>query len=377
MTALDLDRAEGRPGTTVSAGSLIATIIAKDARLYLRNRFVVFMTLLVLIVWAIVYQFLPTSVDETFPVGVVVEGSIPIDPEQLGGDLEQGVLITGYGSVDELRAAVDAGDDVQAGVVFPADFVATAAAGGTPAVTVLVPPGLPPQFSGLLESAASEIGFALSGVAPPVDLAATQVIVGTDRVGAQVSLADQMRPLLLITVLMVEVFALSMLVAGEVAERTVTAILATPANAAHMLIAKGILGTVLTFAEVVLLGVLIGAFGTGTALVLTALLLGSVLVTGLGLLVGAFGRDFMDTMVFGMVVIIPLLVPAIAALFPGSPAWWVRMLPSYGLVETVVGAGAGTIGFADAIGPLVLLAVWGVVLMALGAWTLNRRVASL
>ncbi len=186
-----------------------------------------------------------------------------------------------------------------------------------------------------------------------------------------------MRPLLLIVVLLMEVFALSTLVAGEIAERTATALLATPANAGHLITAKGLFGTALAFSEVVLLGLLIGAFTTSAPLVLTALLLGAFMVTGLGLLAGAFGRDFMDTLIMGMLIMIPLIVPAMAALFPGEMPPWVKVLPTYGLVETVIEASAGGLTWRDAAGALAAMAAWGVGLLALGAWTLNRRVARL
>ncbi len=369
--------------TGVSGPAIVAAILAKDAVAFRRNRFIVFITVLVLVVWSIIYQFLPTSVDETFPVGVVVaEGSL--DPSVLEGlDLSGtdgadavGVSVTVYGSRAALAQAVEDGGEVTAGLVIPSGF-SSGLATGEAEVVVVVPAGLPPQYSTLLESAAQEIGFALTGQAPPVDLATQTQIVGTDRVGDQISLAEQMRPLLLVVVLLMEVFALATLVAGEVQERTATALLATPANAGHLIAAKGIFGTLLAFSEVVLLGLLIGAFGQSAPLVLTALLLGAVMVTGLGLLVGAFGRDFMDTLIMGMLVMVPLIVPAMAALLPGDPALWVKILPTYGLVQTVIDASAGGLTWSAAAPALAAMAAWGVGLLLVGAWTLNRRVAKL
>ena len=126
-----------------------------------------------------------------------------------------------------------------------------------------------------------------------------------------------------------------------------------------------------------ILGILIGAFGTSPVLILVALFLGAVLVTGLGLLAGSFGRDFTDTLILGMLIMIPLMVPAIAALFPGSAPAWVTLLPTYGLVDVVVGASAGTLTWSAAAVPLLTLAGWGVALGLLGVVVLNRRVARL
>ena len=373
-----LPRRADRP----SAAAIIRAIIAKDSLAFRRNRFLMLITFLVLIAWALIYQFLPKTVDETFSVGIVVEqGALPpgiaLDPAALSAQDEIGVAVRLYGDIGSLEQAVDAGDDVAAGLRIPAGFAAAVAAGAPTSITVVLPAGLPEQYRTLLESSAAEIGYLISGSEAPIDLATDTTIVGTDRIGAQISLAEQMRPLLLIVVLLVEVFALATLVAGEIAERTATAVLATPASAAHLITAKMIFGTLLAFGEAVFLGLLIGAFANSGAMILIALFLGAVVVTGLGLLAGSFGRDFMDTLIMGMLVMFPLMVPAIAALFPGSAPTWVTVLPTYGLVEVVVGASAGTLNWSAAAVPLLTLAGWGVVLGLVGVFALNRRVARL
>ncbi len=372
----------GAPAPAPSTAGIVRAILAKDAVAFRRNRFLMLITILVLVVWGVLYQFLPKSVDETFSVGVVIEANalppgFSFSAEDLESADETGVRVRSYPDQAALEAAVEQGDDIAAGLVIPSGFVADVAAGATPTVTLVVPAGLPDQYQTLLRSAVAEIGYALTGSALPVDLATDTSIVGTDRVGDQLSLAEQMRPLLLIVVLLMEVFALATLVAGEIVERTAVAVLATPASARHLITAKMVFGTTMAFTEAVILGLMIGAFRTSAPLILVALLLGALVVTGLGLLAGSFGRDFMDTLILGMLVMIPLMVPAIAALFPGAGPDWVRVLPTYGVVEVVVGASKGTLSWADASLPLIVLATWGLVLGALGAFTLNRRVARL
>jgi ABC-2 type transport system permease protein len=371
----------GSPARPPSSAGIVRAIVSKDVVAFRRNRFLMLITFLVIVVWGVLYQFLPTSVDESFSVGLVVEqGALPPEIDLSGGSLETedgGVLVTLYPDAAALEAAVDSGDDVQAGLVIPAGFAADVASGATPTITLVVPAGLPPQFESLLRTAAAELGYALSDAPAPIDLATSTTIVGTDRVGDQISLAEQMRPLLLIVVLMMEIFALATLVAGEIAERTATAVLATPASAGDLIAAKMIFGTVLAFSEAVLVGILIGAFGTSPGLILVALFLGAIVVTGLGLLAGSFGRDFMDTLILGILLMIPLMIPAMAALFPGAGPDWVKFLPTYGIVDVVVGASAGTMTWADAAVPLLMLAAWGLALAALGAATLRRRVARL
>lgn len=370
------------PARPIGGMPIIRAILAKDAVAFRRNRFLMLITFLVIIVWGVIYQFLPTTVDETFSVGVVVEQeSLPpgvdFSPETLESSDGTGVRVALFDDAGALEAAVQDGSEVSAGLIVPSGFAADVATGSDPTVTVVVPAGLPPQFETLLRSAVAELGYALSDTPAPVDLATATSIVGTDRVGDQLSLADQMRPLLLIVVLLMEVFALGTLVAGEIVERTAVAILATPATAGQLITAKMIFGTTLAFSEAVLVGILIGAFGTSPALILVALLLGALVVTGLGLIAGSFGRDFMDTLILGLLLMIPLMIPAMAALFPGAGPDWVKLMPTYGVVDVVVQASAGALTWAQAAPPLLLLSGWGLGLGALGAWTLNRRVARL
>jgi len=374
----DAGQARVRP----SAAAIITAILAKDGRAFRRNRFLMLITFIVLIAWALIYQFLPKTVDETFRVGVVVEqGALPasvlFDPSALSAQGEAGVLVRSYPDLGALEQAVADGSDVTAGLVIPAGFASRVATGQQAQITVVVPAGLPPAYRELLEGSAAELGYVLSGSEAPVDLGTSTTIVGTDRVGAQISLAEQMRPLLLVVVLLVEVFALATLVAGEIAERTAVAVLATPAAPWHLITAKMIFGTLLAFAEATFLGLLIGAFATGPLMILVALFLGALVVTGLGLLAGSFGRDFTDTLIWGLLIMIPLMVPAVAALYPGTAPGWVRILPTYGLVEVVVGASAGTMDWAAAAGPLLALAGWGIALALVGIAALNRRVARL
>jgi ABC-2 type transport system permease protein len=196
-----------------------------------------------------------------------------------------------------------------------------------------------------------------------------------DRSGAQIGLRAQLRPLLVFLVLLVEMFALASLVAAEIHQRTITAILVTPARVVDVLAAKSILGTALAFGQALLLLVATGAFVRGLPIVALALLLGSVLVTGVAMVSGSLGRDFIGIVFWSVLFMIPLAIPAVAVLFPGSAAAWVQALPTYGLVRVIVGVTAHGDGWAAVAPDLGVLAVWCVAVFALGVWELRRRVA--
>ena len=106
-------------------------------------------------------------------------------------------------------------------------------------------------------------------------------------------------------------------------------------------------------------------------------LLGAILVTGLGMIAGSYGRDFMGTLMVSMLFMIPLMIPAFGALFPGTSPAWIKILPTYGLVEAVVRVTVDGDSWSQIAPALLMLAAWGFALFAAGAFILRRRVATL
>lgn len=353
---------------------VVVAIVRKDLVAFARDRFYLFMTIIGVGAFIAAYWLLPSSVDETIRIGVSQSGMDQMFGS-IGSATEEGLELVEFGSRQELITAVEDGTQgIAAGMAFPQDFTDPAVPS---TVELLVTADLPAEYMSLMEGVASQVGFLVSGTEPPVSLATRTVVLGPDRVGDQVSLQEQMRPLLAFFVLMVETFALASLVAIEVQLRTVTAVLVTPARPRDFIAAKAMLGTSLALAEVLVLMALIRGFVGDIPVLLVALLLGAILVTGVGLLAGASGRDFVGVMFISLAFMIPLMIPAFGALFPGSAATWIQALPTYGVVEAIVGVTTRAESWAD-LGPeLGMLGVWCVALLALGTVVLKRRVATL
>jgi ABC-2 type transport system permease protein len=203
-------------------------------------------------------------------------------------------------------------------------------------------------------------------------------VLGEDRIGEQIPLRDKMKPMLAFFVLMIESFSLAGLVAMEVQSRTVTAVLVTPAKQSDFLLSKGITGTLLAFLQASLILALVGGFTRETwAPLVVIVLMGAVMVTGISLLVGSLGKDFMGTLYLGMMALIPLIVPSFAALFPGTAADWVQFMPSYGIIKALIDVTAYGESWAGIGSDLALSGAWVVVIVAAGVWALRRKVASL
>lgn len=351
---------------------VVAAMLRKDASLLSRDFIFVFLTVLMLVTFTVLYWILPNKVNETISVGVHGTG-MGAALSAFSQSSRQGLLIKQFDSSNSMRDAVRS-HKLQAGIDFPSGFIAQTAAGRETTVTVFVPPTVTQEVRGALSSMVRELAYAVVGRPLPVKLPTeSTVILGRDRAGNQVPLRDRLRPLYAFMVLIMEAVGLGGLIASEVGQRTLSAILVTPARVFDVLVAKIIVGTCVAFSEAVIILLLIRGFGPSPLIVLLALLLGAIMVTGVAMIAGSAGRDLVGTMFNGILMLIPIAIPAFAVLFPGTTATWVHFLPSYGLVKVIVGTSFEGAGWSESAVPLLILAGWCAVSILVGTLVLKRR----
>jgi hypothetical protein len=81
----------------------------------------------------------------------------------------------------------------------------------------------------------------------------------------------------------------------------------------------------------------------------------------------------MEVMLWGMMFIIPCMIPAIVSMLPGTPSLLVQLLPTYPLVNGVLTAGHKAPLVASWL-YLAWSAGWAVLLCGISYVTLRRRV---
>lgn len=381
-----------------SRASLVAAIVLKDLREFAGDKMWLTITPLGLASMIIAFWVLPSTVDETVSLGISPHAMAePLDAMFNRGDAEReegatAIELIAFADEAALTAAI-AGEepeedgeeplDLSMGLAFADDFTAAIVAGEPTTVSLVVDGTMPEPFERAMASEAREIAWAYQasarggepGEALPVTLPErSHSILGEDRAGNQVPLRERMRPMLALLVLMVGSIGLAGLVAVEIEQRTVTALLVTPVRTADLLAAKGVTGTVLAMGQAVVFVVATWSFGESPLLVLTLMLLGSVMMSAVGMLAGAAGKDFMSTMFYGFALIVPLLVPAFSVLLPGSASLWVRLLPSYGLTEALIRVAGYGWGWGEVLPHLGATLGWLVVLFGIALWVLRRRV---
>jgi ABC-2 type transport system permease protein len=394
---------------TVSRAAIVSAIVKKDFVEFSRDTLYLFLSILGLVFFIGFFWIAPNTVTETLTLGVHQTGMDKLfDQYQEGADTSEGLKLVQFSSEEELRKVVsgeveyweskdgtqsylrdkDAGDDkpkdakkvsVAIGIGFPAGFLEKTAAKEKTVVTVYSDAGVPTEIQGAMKSFVREIAYSLAGDAVPVtEPAQENIILGTDRAGDQVSLREKMRPMLALFVLMIEVLSMASLVSTEVLTRTVTAVLVTPATAGDFLMAKTIYGTMLAMSQAMIVLIAIGAFtASNWWLLLLTMLVGSVMFTGVAMIVGAAGKDFLGTLFYSMLFLLPLMIPAFSILLPGTASAWIRFLPTYGMTQVLAGVTAYGLGWADVWQNLAAASAWVVVIYLAGLFTLKRKVESL
>ena len=345
---------------------IIGALVSKDLSLFFRNRFFAIITILGLVSYLVVYFLMPSSVDETLDIGVYP----PLMPpafEQMQGE---GLAITGVTDEEELKTAVTDGKYV-AGVALPADLLDKLASGQRPRVTVYFASDTLEEVRDVVEVLIRESLYPLTGQRLAIEVSAE--VLGRDMMGVQIPPRDRMRPLFAVLLLLTETFGLASLISEEVERRTIQALLVTPVAVKDLFAAKGITGISLAFGQAALLMAIVGGMSGQPLIILTALLLGAVLVTGTGFLMAALGKDLMSVMAWGVVVMVLLSVPAVTVMFPGTVSGWIEVIPSYYLVDTVHQASNFGAGWGVVWRNLLMLLGFNVVIVWAGIMALRRR----
>ena len=380
---------------------IITVLLKKDFIQFSRGRIYSILSAVGLALFIAVFWLIPNTVTESVAIGLVhhdldamvamIEGEqglelVPFTDEQSLGKVISGEMTLwrlADGTLTELPAKEKPKDaekvPLAAGIAFPPDFLRLTAAGQATAVQVFINDDTPQEIRSVLPAMIREISFAVGGF----PLAVTEpdeasVMLGVDRYGAQISLRERMRPMLAFFVLMMETFALSSLIAMEVSQKTVTAVLATPAKVWQVLLAKTVFGAFLAMFQAVVLLIAIQAFtASNWLLLLGTCLLGSLMFSSVAMLVGSWGKDFLENLFLVMIFVIPLLIPAIAVLFPGASPAWTRFIPSFGVMQVLMDVTAYGAGIAEVLPMLGISVLWTLVLITLGLLVLKRKVVRL
>lgn len=348
-------------------GRIIRALIQKDIQVFFSNQFFALVTVLALVAYAGVYFAMPSSVDETIEMAVFA----PALPLALADSLgDEGVLLKNFESKAALETAVT-DNEYAVGVVIPEALNQALANGEQGQIELYFSSEFPEELKEAYVVFFEEIGYMLGGQTLSIDV--RQEVLGVDRAGSQIPQRDKMLPLFAVLILTVETLGLASLISSEVEADTLRALLVTPMRMEGLFIAKGTVGVGLAFIQSLLLMAVTGGLSQQPLLIIVALLLGSLMVTGLAFLLAAVSTDIMSVMAWGIPIILLLSLPAMSLLLPGLTSDWVKALPSFYLIDTVYQAANFNLGWAEAGPNLLILAASALAFMGLGIVVLRRK----
>jgi ABC-2 type transport system permease protein len=348
-------------------GRIILALIQKDIQVFFSNQFFALVTGLALVAYAAVYFLMPSTVDEIVEMAIFA----PALPQLFANALEDdGVMLKNMESQAALETAVT-DNEYAVGVVLPEELSQALASGEQGQIELYFSPEFPEELKEAYIILFEEIGYNLGG--QQLNIEVNEEILGVDRAGNQIPQREKMLPLFAVLILTVETLGLASLISSEIEAGTLQALLITPVRMEGLFIAKGTVGVGLAFFQSLVFLAVTGGLSQQPLLIIVALLLGSLLVTGLGFLLASVATDIMSVMAWGVPIILLLALPAFSLLLPGITTDWVKILPSHYLIETVYEAATLNLGWADAGTTLLILAAFSLAFMGLGIVVLRRK----
>ncbi len=345
----------------------IPPLVAKDLKLYVRNRFYLFITVVSLLGFIGIYQIMPRTVDEVMNLGLYAPTVADAVKQAGAGD---GVAWFTLDSDGALRQAVLDGD-VAAGFAFPADLPQALERGERSTVHIYLPSEATVETREMMVVVVEGLAMALTGNLTNLDV--REETLGPDMGGEQVAPRDRMLPLVTLALLMVETLGLASLIAEEIQAGTIRALLVTSMGVPELFVAKGVTSVGMTFLQAALVMLAVGGFKRQPLIIVVVLLLGAVLVSAIGFLLASSGRDMLTVMGWGVLAMLILSVPTFGVMYPGTVTRWARVIPSYYLAEVVHRVANLGLGWPQVWPSLLILLGVDVLLLALGGAVLQRR----
>jgi len=345
---------------------IISILVSKDLSLFFRKRAIIILTFVGLIFYLVIYFVMPSSVDENLKIGLYSPVSLPVFT-QID---EEGLEISPVESEESLKEAVLDGSYV-VGISIPADVAEKLSSNQKPTVNLYFTPDAPQEIKDAMEVVVRELAYIQTG--QPLAFDVSEEILGQDMTGTLISPRDRLRPLLAIFIIMMEILGLSNLISEEIERRTAQALLVTPTTVTDIFIAKSISGIGLAFVQAVLIMTIIGGMHRQPLIILVSLLLGAALATGVSFLISARARDFMSVLAWSFPILIILIIPSFTVMFPGAITGWVKVIPSYYLVDTVHRSANFGSGWGDVWVNLLILFGFTAAIFWAGIYILRRK----
>jgi len=305
-----------------------------------------------------------TLFSEKPELGVVDEGSSQLVP--MAQELDS-VVTKEYATVSEMKQAVENGA-VDIGIVLPPGFDSSVMQGERIEITAYIWGESLAKNRTIIGVTIADLVRELTGQEAPVEMEA--ITLGD---GESIPWNNRLLPfVVLMAVFLGGLMLPATSVVNEKEKKTLEALVITPTTIGDVFLSKGIMGFILSLLMGILILVLNQAFGTEPVLLTLVLALGAIMAVELGMILGAFVKDFTTLFAvwkFGGIV---LFAPVFVYLFPQIPEWIGRIFPTYYLIQPIVELSQQGGSWSDIAVNVFILIGLDLILVALVMLTLRR-----
>jgi len=335
-------------------------IFAREVRLSPRSPLVFFAIAMPLIITFLISSVFGSLFDANPRLGIVDEGSSAVTAAAL--ELE-GVDTVIVSDIEALREDVEL-HDLDAGLVLPADFDASLQAGGQPDLEFYVAGASLASNRVILGITTIDLVRGVSGSEPPVAVVVTPVGDGD-----YVPIGDRLLPTMVFYAVMIAaLFLPAASLVDEREKRTLDAVLVTPTRMSDVLVGKGAFAVLLAVIMGLATLALNNAFAGQFAAMALILLIGSVMMSLVGMALGLWARDITTMYTAIKAGGILIFLPVIFVLFPGLPQWIPKLIPTYYFLQPIYDIAIRGDTFADVVPELLIAIAFCIALVPLVAW---------
>lgn len=338
----------------------IFILTKKDLTLFFKNRFFTLITILGLLAYLIIYFSLPKTQEDKIKIGIYSE--IPLSKVYYFLETHNAYIFKGV-SVEDLKQLVKNGD-ISFGVYFPKDIQ------NKKLIKIIINSNIEQEMKEAFKYIAKELFFVEFGYS--LNIESENEIIGVDLAGKQIPISKRLIPIFAFFLIGTETLGLANLISDELENKTIFALLSTPVTVGDVFFSKAIIGFITTLIPSILFITITIGF-KNFPLVFLLLFLGSLFAISIGFLIGSIAKDMMSIIAYGFLVFIILLIPSFNILAPGSLTGWVKLIPSYYILDGLHKIINFSSSFKDINLNILVLIITQGILFLFGSFILKRR----
>lgn len=321
------------------------TILGRDVRMGPRSPFVLYALVIPILLTVLVQGIFGDLFAPEPRLDIVDEGDSSVTSQALA---LEGFAVTKIVDLDTMLARVEA-NDADAGLYLPAGFDEEVINGDQPELQFYVGGESLASNRIILAVTTLELIRGIEGSEPPVDV----LVVQLGEAGPDVS-----RRVLPILLMMAVAIAAGFLPAASIVQeredRTLSALLVSPASMSDFLGAKAGFGVILALVTGFVTLALNDAIAGQWWAHLFVLTVAGVMMAEVGLLLGTWAKDSNTLFAAWKGGAILLIFPAFFFLFPELPQWIAKLGPTYYFLEPAFAIANEGAGLQDVLGTLLI-----------------------